>query len=57
MRTKNEILKVISEHKEELSKFGVSKLGLFGSYARNEQSNNSDIDLLIDFEPEKPIKI
>jgi predicted nucleotidyltransferase len=26
---------------------------LFGSYSRNEQSSESDIDLLIDFEPEK----
>ena len=26
---------------------------LFGSYLRNEQSEKSDIDLLIDFEPEK----
>ncbi|MFY9281554.1 MAG: nucleotidyltransferase domain-containing protein [Bacteroidia bacterium] len=26
---------------------------MFGSYIRNEQSSESDIDLLIDFEPEK----
>ena len=26
---------------------------MFGSYSRNEQSSESDIDLLIDFEPEK----
>ncbi len=26
---------------------------MFGSYIRNEQSSDSDIDLLIDFEPEK----
>jgi len=36
-----------------LSKFGVKNIGLFGSYVRNEQSDKSDIDLLIDFEPEK----
>jgi len=28
-------------------------IGLFGSYLRNEQSVKSDIDLLIDFDPEK----
>ncbi|HCD68061.1 MAG TPA: hypothetical protein DEQ56_06250 [Bacteroidetes bacterium] len=28
-------------------------ISLFGSYIRNEQSSESDIDLLIDFEPEK----
>jgi predicted nucleotidyltransferase len=26
---------------------------LFGSYARNEQAQKSDIDILVDFEPEK----
>jgi predicted nucleotidyltransferase len=31
----------------------VQNIGLFGSYLRNEQSDKSDIDLLIDFEPEK----
>jgi predicted nucleotidyltransferase len=29
--------------------FGVNQIGLFGSYSRNEQSEKSDIDLLIDF--------
>ncbi|MCW3107056.1 MAG: polymerase beta domain protein region [Segetibacter sp.] len=31
----------------------MQNIGLFGSYLRNEQSDKSDIDLLIDFEPEK----
>ena len=43
----------IKFHKPELSKLGVQNIGLFGSYLRNEQSDKSDIDLLIDFEPEK----
>ena len=30
--------------KPALSKYGVHKVGLFGSYARNEQSDKSDID-------------
>jgi predicted nucleotidyltransferase len=53
MRTKDDILKTLAEHKAELSQFGVSALGLFGSYARDEQSSDSDIDLLVDFDPEK----
>lgn len=40
-------------HKNEFSKYGVHSVGLFGSYSRNEQSEDSDIDLLIDFEPGK----
>lgn len=53
MRTKDNILASIKSHKGALSKYGVSSIGLFGSYLRNEQTNNSDIDLLINFEPEK----
>jgi predicted nucleotidyltransferase len=52
MLTKDYILKKLGDHKLELSRFGVSKLGLFGSYIRNEETADSDIDLLIDFEPD-----
>jgi len=53
MTTKENIIAILKSYKPELSKFGVRNVGLFGSYLRNEQSDKSDIDLLIDFEPEK----
>lgn len=53
MITKENILNKLRSQKAELSKFGVINVGLFGSYLRNEQSEKSDIDLLVDFEPEK----
>ena len=53
MTTRENILAILKTHKTEFSKYGVSDIGLFGSYLRNEQSAESDIDLLIDFEPEK----
>ena len=53
MTTKENILLTLKQYKPELSQFGVQNIGLFGSYLRNEQSAKSDIDLLIDFEPEK----
>ena len=53
MTTKENILKTLKSNKLKLSKLGIRNVGLFGSYIRNEQSNDSDIDLLIDFEPEK----
>jgi len=31
--------------------FGIRKIGLFGSYAREEQTENSDIDILIEMDP------
>lgn len=53
MTTRENIITTLKSHKPEFLKFGVDKIGLFGSYLRNEQSDDSDIDLLIDFEPEK----
>lgn len=33
-----------------LSQYGVKRIGLYGSFVRNEQSGESDIDILIDFD-------
>jgi predicted nucleotidyltransferase len=52
MTTKESILSVLRSRKSELSKFGIRNVGLFGSYRREEQNPSSDIDLLLDFEPE-----
>ena len=43
----------LKSNKNRLKKFGIRNVGLFGSYGRNEQTDKSDIDLLIDFEPEE----
>ena len=53
MTTRENILNTLRIHKQEFSNLGIRNVGLFGSYSRNEQSAGSDIDLLIDFEPEK----
>ena len=53
MMTKQNILQKLKTNKAKLSKLGIRQVGLFGSYIRNEQNETSDIDLLVDFEPEK----
>ncbi|MCL1920001.1 MAG: nucleotidyltransferase family protein [Kiritimatiellaeota bacterium] len=53
MITKNAILSAIRTHKPQLASHGVSRIGLFGSYVRDEQRPGSDIDILVDFEPAK----
>ncbi len=53
MTNKNYILSKIKQQKRELRNLGIVKIGLFGSYARGEQSEMSDIDILIDFDPGK----
>lgn len=44
------ILDTLHENRNEIRKLGVKKLILFGSYARDEQNENSDIDFLVEFE-------
>lgn len=50
MLTREEIIRKIEENKEKIKSFGVKKLVLFGSYARNEGREDSDIDFLVEFE-------
>ena len=53
MISKELIKELLSFSKPHLTKWGVSGIGLFGSSQRDQISENSDIDILIDFEPEK----
>lgn len=48
MKTKEEIIAVLRNFKEEFGeRYGIEKLGLFGSMARGEQKEDSDIDICI----------
>lgn len=49
MLTKEEIIKEVEQHKEKIRSLGVTKLTLFGSYARGEAKKTSDIDFLVEF--------
>ena len=52
MKTRAEIIKVLSKNRTELEKcFKVQKLALFGSYARGDQRDESDVDILVDVDP------
>ena len=53
MLTREGILKKIEEKKERVEKYGVKKIGLFGSYVRNESHEGSDVDILVEFEKGK----
>ena len=46
-----EIEAILRKHKEELrERFGVRSIAIFGSYARGEESELSDVDILVEFE-------
>ena len=52
--TKSEILRFLSEHKEELhERYGLTKIGLYGSYANDTFTEMSDIDIYAEFEEKK----
>jgi uncharacterized protein len=44
------VIQVLDEHREELRRLGVRRLGLFGSTARNEATEASDLDFLVEFQ-------
>jgi hypothetical protein len=50
MLTKKYIIEQLQKRKRDIAKFGVNKIGLYGSYVREEAKVESDIDILIDFE-------
>ncbi len=51
MKRKEAILKILKQQLPYLKeKFIVKTIGLFGSYAREEQTEKSDIDMLVEFE-------
>lgn len=50
MKTREEILATLRAYKPELmKKYPIQSLALFGSYARNEATEESDIDVMVEF--------
>jgi len=51
MKTLEEVKRILAEHKDEIrEKYGVVILGVFGSYAREEQKETSDVDIIVELE-------
>jgi len=51
IKTKRDILNVLDQNRTHLRALGVRRIGLFGSFVRGEQHPDSDIDLLVEFDP------
>src|SRR3989304_3244459 len=50
MKKVEEMKRILKEHKNELKEdYGISEIGLFGSYVSGEQKESSDIDVLVEF--------
>jgi len=47
---RQEVLKILADHRDAMrQQFGVKSLALFGSVARDEATETSDVDLLVAF--------
>jgi uncharacterized protein len=51
--TKQDVLDRLRSNNQTLRRFGVARVGLFGSFVRDEASADSDVDLLVEFQPER----
>lgn len=48
--TRRKIENILRKHKQELKKrFKLKKIGIFGSYVKDEQGKRSDVDILVEF--------
>jgi hypothetical protein len=52
---RDEVLGILREHRDSLRRFSVKSLAIFGSVARGEAAPSSDVDVLVEFEPDKPV--
>ena len=54
---KQETINFLANHKQELKeKYGVTKIGLFGSYIRGNENENSDIDIAVEITSENKFR-
>jgi len=52
---RQQALQTVSENRNQLKRFSVKDLYLFGSVARDEAIDDSDVDILVEFEPNAKI--
>ncbi len=48
--TKQEVIDILKANLNNFALFGVTEVGLFGSFVREEQTEDSDIDLLVNLQ-------
>jgi uncharacterized protein len=53
VRNKADLFSALDRNQAQLRAYGVRRVGVFGSFVRGDQTDESDIDLLVEFEPEQ----
>jgi len=49
VQTKKELTSILLSRRKEIERFGVKRIGLFGSFIKGRQNEKSDVDLLVEF--------
>ena len=55
VQAKEQILTLLQEQRSELRRLGVKRCGVFGSFVRNAAGEQSDVDILVVYEPGIPV--
>lgn len=50
MLTKEKVIETLSNHLVNIKGFGIERIGVFGSFSRGKETNESDIDILVEFQ-------
>lgn len=53
INNKSELFSALLRNQARLRQYGVKRCGVFGSFARGKQTDQSDVDILVEFEPGK----
>ena len=53
VQNKKELIERILASQQRIRSYGVQRLGIFGSFVRDEAKENSDVDFFVEFYPEK----
>jgi uncharacterized protein len=53
VQSKAELITRLRNNADTIKSFGVHRLGIFGSFSRNEMNSDSDVDFLVDFDNER----
>lgn len=53
VRSKAEVVERLRENESKFRRLGVRRIGLFGSFVRDEATPSSDVDVLVEFEPDQ----
>jgi hypothetical protein len=53
----NDVLRTLRTHENDLRRLGASHAAVFGSVARGEATPSSDIDVLVDLDPDRPMGV